>query len=144
MDCERRRAGHGLGRVHVIPALKEKGGSESLPPWTRLVLGLVGHGVAGAHPELALVGVEPKEHRGDDDRDQERNDVELADSDLVEDLVDDLEDGVKNQSADPAHVSFGVKSRDHDAGPKRDSGDGSRYAGPRVEVEKGATNEAQP
>src|SRR3989442_6421170 len=122
---------------------ERKKGAAFAAPLDAVCLGLVAHG-ADAHPELALVGVQPEQHRGDDDRDQESNDVELADSDLVEDLVDDLEDGVKNQSADPALVPFGVESHDHDAGPKRDSDNGSRYAGPRVEVEKGATNEAQP
>src|SRR5207248_6156328 len=82
------------------------------------------------------------EHRGQD-RDDERHDVEYAEGDLREDLVDDLEDRVHDQRADPADVGDGVEAGDHHAGAESDARHGSRDAGAATEVEDRVANEAR-
>src|SRR5207245_5117426 len=77
------------------------------------------------------------------DADDERDDVEPTYRDLREDLVDDLEDRVKNERSDPADVADRVKARNHDPRAESDSSHRGRDARAAVEGEHCNADEAR-
>src|ERR1700730_12165812 len=122
----------------------KKGQRVAAPLMSSGELGVCAHALAATlHPEGRLVRVKHEDENGDEDRDDQSYDVELADGDLGKNMPDNLKNRVKDQGPDPAHIGDRVKPGDHDSGTECDSSHVGCDARHRVEAEERATDEAQ-
>src|SRR5712692_5734389 len=134
-------------RANPATSQKKKGQPEGCPSCDQLLHAgfhtAAGLHSAALHEQFCPVRVEEDEETSDKDRDDETDDVEPRDRDLAEDLINNLQDRVEDQSAYPAHIGLRVESGDHHAGAECNARYRCRDAGPGVEWEKAGADEAQ-